>query len=88
MASFKAKVVAISGNVAVVVDLRHPSAPAYMDPAKLGWLRDAAAMTDRLLLPTMRSLFDPDYQPPAGWRWRAAQPWLAQFSRGLMAQPR
>jgi hypothetical protein len=64
--SFQAKVVAVSGRVAVVVDLRHPSAAAYLDPAKLGWLRDAAAMTDRWLLPTMRSLFDADYLPPAG----------------------
>ena len=64
--SFRAKVVAVSGSVAVVIDLRHPSAAAFLDPAKLGWLRDAAAMTDRLLLPTMRSLFDADYAPPAG----------------------
>jgi hypothetical protein len=64
--SFGAKVVAVSGRVVVVVDLRHPSAAAYLDPAKLGWLRDAAAITDRLLLPTMRSIFDADYQPPAG----------------------
>jgi hypothetical protein len=64
--SFRAQVVAVSGRVAVAVDLRHPSAAAYLDPAKLGWLRDAAAMTDRLLLPTMRSLFAADYVPPAG----------------------
>jgi hypothetical protein len=64
--SFPAQVVAASGRVAVAVDLRHPSAAAYLDPAKLGWLRDAAAITDRLLLPTMRSLFAADYQPPAG----------------------
>jgi hypothetical protein len=64
--SFPAKVVAISGSVVVVVDLRHPSAAAFLDPAKLGWLRDAAAMTDRLLLPTMRSLFAAEYVPPAG----------------------
>lgn len=64
--SFQAKVVAVSGSVAVVVDLRHSSAAAYLDPARLGWLRDAAAMTDRLLLPTMRSIFDADYLPPAG----------------------
>ncbi|GLC25262.1 hypothetical protein [Roseisolibacter agri] len=64
--SFRARVVAVSGDVAVVVDLRHPSAASYLDPAKLGWLREAAAMTDRLLLPTMRSLFDADYRPPAG----------------------
>ena len=64
--SFQAKVVAVAGRIAVVVDLRHPLAAAYLDPAKLGWLRDAAAITDRLLLPTMRSLFDADYLPPAG----------------------
>jgi hypothetical protein len=64
--SFRAQVVAVSGQVAVAVDLRHPSAAAYLDPAKLGWLREAAAMTDRLLLPTMRSLFAADYVPPAG----------------------
>ena len=64
--SFKAKVVAVSGQVAVAIDLRHPSAAAYLDPAKLGWLRDGAAMADRLLLPTMRSLFDAEYLPPAG----------------------
>ena len=64
--SFQAKVVAVSGQVAVVVDLRHPLAATYLDPAKNGWLRDAAAMTDRLLLPTMRSVFAADYQPPAG----------------------
>ena len=66
VASFRAKVIAVSGSVAVVVDLRHPSAAAYLDPAKLGWLRDAAAMTDRWLLPTMRSLFAAEYEPPAG----------------------
>ena len=64
--SFRAKVVAVSGSVAVVVDLRHPSAATYLDPAKVGWLRDAAVMTDRLLLPTMRSVFNADYIPPAG----------------------
>jgi hypothetical protein len=64
--SFQAKVVALSGRVAVVVDLRHPLAVEFLDPATLGWLRDAAAMADRLLLPTMRSIFDADYLPPAG----------------------
>ncbi|HEY7771210.1 hypothetical protein [Longimicrobium sp.] len=64
--SFRAKVVALSGRVAVVVDLRHPSAAAFLDPATNGWLRDAAGMADRWLLPTMRSLFDADFQPPAG----------------------
>src|SRR5918994_745851 len=58
--------VCVSRRVAVVVDLRHPAAATFLDPAKLGWLRDAAAMADRLLLPTMRSLFDADYLPPAG----------------------
>ena len=52
--SFPAQVIAVSGRVAVVVDLRHPLAAAYLDPAKLGWLRDAVALTDRWLLPTMR----------------------------------
>ena len=55
--SFRAKVVAVSGQVAVVVDLRHPSAAAYLDPAKLGWLRDAAAVTDRALLSTLAPAF-------------------------------
>src|SRR4030095_13297285 len=65
VASFRAKVVAVSGQVAVVVDLRHPSAAAYLDPATLGWLRDAAAMGDRWLLAAMRSLLDAHYVPPA-----------------------
>ncbi|HEX8452266.1 MAG TPA: hypothetical protein VF647_09235 [Longimicrobium sp.] len=64
--TFQAKVVAVSGRVAVVVDLRHPLAAGFIDPAKNGWLRDAAAMADRWLLPTMRSVFDADFQPPAG----------------------
>ena len=64
--SFRAKVVAVSGRVAVAVDLRHPLAATFLDPAKLGWLHDAVAMTDRWLLPTMRSVFAADYQPPAG----------------------
>ena len=64
--SFQAQVVAVSGSVAVVVDLRHPLAATYLEPATLGWLRDAAAMTDRVLLPTMRSIFDAGYMPPAG----------------------
>jgi len=64
--SFEARVVAVSGKVVVVVDMRHPNAPAFLESTNLGWLQQAAAMTDRLLLPTMRSLFDPDYQPPAG----------------------
>ena len=64
--SFRAKVVALSGRVAVAVDLRHPLAASFFDPAKNGWLRDAVAMTDRVLLPTMRSLFAADFQPPVG----------------------
>jgi hypothetical protein len=64
--SFQAKVVAVSGRVAVVVDLRHPLAAAFTDPAKNGWLPDATEMADRWLLPTMRSVFDADHQPPAG----------------------
>ena len=64
--SFQAKVVALSGRVAVVVDLRHPLAAAFTDPAKNAWLHEATAMADRWLLPTMRSVFDPDFQPPAG----------------------
>lgn len=64
--SFRAKVVAVSGRVAIAADLRHPSAAAFLDPAKNGWLHDAAAMADRLLLPTMRSLLDADFQPLAG----------------------
>jgi hypothetical protein len=64
--SFQAQLVAASGQVTVVVDLRHPQAAAFLDPAKNGWLRDATAMADRLLLPTMRSVFDADFRPPAG----------------------
>jgi hypothetical protein len=64
--SFPAKVVAVSGQVVVVVDLRHPSAAAFLDPATNGWLRDAAAMANRWLLPTMRSVFADDFRPPAG----------------------
>ena len=64
--SFKAQVVAVSGQVAVVADLRHPLAATFTDPAKNGWLRDATAMADRWLLPTMRSVFDAGFQPPAG----------------------
>ncbi|HEX8273723.1 MAG TPA: hypothetical protein VF615_13890 [Longimicrobiaceae bacterium] len=64
--SFRAQVVAVSGRVAVVVDLRHPLAAGFIDPAKNGWLRDAAAMADRWLLPTMRSVFAADFQPPGG----------------------
>jgi hypothetical protein len=64
--SFKAKVVAIAGKVVVVADLRQPAAAAFQDPATLGWLRDAATETDKLLLPTMRSLFAADFAPLAG----------------------
>lgn len=64
--SFKAKVVAVEGQVVVVADLRQPAAPAFLDPTTLGWLRAAAAATDKLLLPTMRSIFDADYAPLAG----------------------
>ena len=64
--SFKAKVIALSGNVAVVIDLRDSYASYFLDQTQLGWLQSAAAMTNQLLLPTMRSIFDPDYQPPAG----------------------
>ena len=64
--AFRAKVIAASGRVAIAVNLGHPSAAAFLDPAKNGWLHDAAAMADRLLLPTVRSLLDADFQPPAG----------------------
>ena len=63
---FKAKVVAVAGKVVVVADLRQPAAAACQDPATLGWLRDAATETDKLLLPTMRSLFAADFAPLAG----------------------
>jgi hypothetical protein len=64
--SFMAKVVAVEGRVVVVADLRQPAAAALQNPATLGWLRDAAAVTDKLLLPTMRSLFAADFAPLAG----------------------
>ena len=64
--SFKAKVVAVEGRVVVVADLRQPAAPAFLEQGKLDWLRTAAATADELLLPTMRSIFDPDYGPLAG----------------------
>ena len=64
--SFKAKVVAVAGRVVVVADLRQPAAAAFQNPATLGWLRDAAAAADQLLLPTMRSLFAADFAPLAG----------------------
>ena len=64
--SFKAKVVAVAGQVVVVADLRQPAAPAFLDQTKLTWLHQAATATDKLLLPTMRSIFDPDYSPLVG----------------------
>jgi hypothetical protein len=64
--SFKAKVVAVAGQVVVVADLRQPAAAAFENQATLGWLRDAAAKADQLLLPAMRSLFAPDYTPLTG----------------------
>ena len=64
--SFKAKVVAVEGRVVVVADLRQPAAAAFQNPATLGWLREAAAATDKLLLPTIRSIFAADFAPLAG----------------------
>lgn len=64
--SFKAKVVAIAGQVVVVADLRQPVAGAFLNAPSLAWLHNSAAVTDELLLPTMRSIFDPDYVPLAG----------------------
>ncbi|HEX6587445.1 MAG TPA: hypothetical protein VF039_00370 [Longimicrobiales bacterium] len=64
--TFEAQVVSVSGDVAVVIDLRHPVAAYYLEPSNLAWLHEAVAMTERLLLPTMRSIFDAAYEAPAG----------------------
>jgi hypothetical protein len=62
--SFRAKVVAVSGKVAVAVDLRHPLAAAYLDPEKLGWLRTASRIASGQPLRARHSAVGSD--APAG----------------------
>ena len=64
--TFQARVVAATPRVVIVVDTRHPQAAEFLNSTANGWLRAAAQMVESVLLPTMRAVFDPTFQPLAG----------------------
>lgn len=64
--TFPATVVAATPRVVIVVDGRHAAAATFLNAASSGWLREAAQMVESVLLPTMRTVFDPAFQPLAG----------------------
>lgn len=64
--TYPARVVAATSRVVIVVDTRHPQAAVFTNPATGGWLQEAANIVEPLLLPTMRSVFDPAFEPLRG----------------------
>jgi hypothetical protein len=64
--TYQARVIAATPRIVIAVDTRHPQAATHLDPASNAWLREAAQIADPLLVPTMRSIFDPSFQPLAG----------------------
>jgi hypothetical protein len=64
--TFSARVVAATPRVVIAVDTRHPQAATLLDETSNGWLREAAQIVESVLLPTMRTVFDPAFQPLGG----------------------
>jgi hypothetical protein len=64
--TFPALVIGASGNIVAAVDLRYPRAAGVIAQAQAGWLDRALELAAPVLLPAMRSIFDPAYQPLAG----------------------
>lgn len=61
--SYPAEVAAVAGNIAIVVDLRGPLADKHLSPDGIAALQHAADITAPLLIPTMREVFDPAFEP-------------------------
>lgn len=64
--TFSARVVAATPRVVIVVDTRHPQAATFLNASSNAWLREAAEMVEAVLLPTVRTVFDPEFQPLNG----------------------
>lgn len=61
--SYPAVVAAVSGLTVIAVDVRLASAGDYLTPSARAFLQRAAEIADPLVVPTMRRVFDPGYQP-------------------------
>jgi len=59
--TFDVRVVAATPRVVIVVDPHHPQAATFLNTTTNGWLRDAAQIVEAVLLPTMRTVFDPAF---------------------------
>lgn len=64
--TFSAQVVASTARVVIVVDMRHPQAATILGSSVRARFREAAQMVESVLVPTMRSVFDPAFEPLAG----------------------
>jgi hypothetical protein len=64
--TYTAQVVAATPRVVIAVDTRHPQAATFIGAGSNAWLREAALMVESILLPTMRSVFDPAFEPLRG----------------------
>jgi hypothetical protein len=66
LGSYEAVVAAVQEDLVVVVGERHPDAEAYLSDAGVAYLTAAAQIAAPVLLPTMRAVFDREYEPLAG----------------------
>lgn len=64
--TFEARVVAATPRIVIAVDLRNPHAATFLDGATNAWLQTAATIAESALLPTMRAVFDPGFEPLRG----------------------
>jgi hypothetical protein len=64
--TYNARVVASTRRIVLAVDTRSQFQQAYTDPATNGWLHDAASIAESVLLPAMRAVFDPGFEPLRG----------------------
>lgn len=64
--SYKAIIAAVAGTTVVVVDTRIPRAALFLTAEARQWAHEAAAIADRIIPPTMRSVFGQSWQLPKG----------------------
>lgn len=64
--TYQVQVAAVAGKTVIAVDLRIPDAATYTSAEGRAWLQKAAEIADRGIVPTMRQVFDPAFEPLKG----------------------
>ena len=63
--TYKAVVIAVAGRVVILGDVRDSIVKSLTNGNDKAWLQRVADIADPVLIPTMRSVFDPDFHPPS-----------------------